>query len=450
VPPDGLPSPLARDFEASLRRHLTDAFLRSAKPPAAGRMELTDARCAGLVFRITSKSIKSWSFRFRVAGRLSRATIGRYPAIGLTAARGAADAMRAEVAGGGNPAQRKRQERNGAGSRTFGALAERYLAEHARRHKRSHHKDTRNLELHVLPHWRARAAAEIERGDVIELVERLITAGKPVAANRVQSVISRVFSFGIDAGSLKYNPCFRMKKRGAEKTGSRVLNDDEIRLFWAGIVESKRARLTGLGLRLALLTAARVSEIAGMCRAEIGHIGDSGKAAWTIPGSRTKNGKDHLIPLSPLARATVIDLLERRKPNEEFLFPTLVKRDGPIRGNALTKAMDYFGGRISSAAQTTLDEAARTWRLDPPTPHDLRRTVETRLAELRFPKEIRDRCLNHIPGDVGSKHYNRHDYADEKRDAFNRWDAVIASIVDGSSGAVVSIAEARKGVRNSA
>jgi integrase len=201
-----------------------------------------------------------------------------------------------------HPALRKRQERTGAGSRTFGSLAERYLAEHARRHKRSHYKDTSNLALHVLPYWKSRPAAGIERGDVIELVERLVTASKPVAANRVQSVISQVFSFGVDAGSLKYNPCFRMKKRGVEKAGTRVLSDDEIRLFWPGIVESERARLTGLGLRLALLTAARVSEIAGMCRAEIEHIGDSGTAAWIIPGSRTKNGKNHLIPLSPLAR----------------------------------------------------------------------------------------------------------------------------------------------------
>ena len=350
--------------------------------------------------------------------------------------------MRSEVANGGNPAARKRQDRTEAGERTFGALAERYLVEHARRHKRSHYKDTSNLALHVLPYWKSRPAAEIDRADVIEVVERLVAAGKPVTANRVQSVISKVFSFGIDASMLKFNPCFRMKKRGVEKARTRVLTDDEIRLFWPGIIEPDRVRLTGLGLRLALLTAARVSEIMGICRAEIEHVGDSGKAAWIIPGSRTKNGKDHLIPLSPLARAIVIDLLERLKPDEEFLFPTLAKRGGPMRGTALTEAMAYFGERVVQV--TPANQATRTWRLDSPTPHDLRRTVETRLAELRIPKEIRDRCLNHISSDVGSKHYNRHDYADEKRDAFNRWAEAVTSIIDGSSGAaVVSIAVAR-------
>jgi integrase len=91
-------------------------------------------------------------------------------------------------------------------------------------------------------------------------------------------------------------------------------------------------------------------------------------------------------------------------------------------------------------------DAERTWRLDPPSPHDLRRTVETRLAELRIPKEIRDRVLNHAASDVGSKHYNRHDYADEKREALNRWALALGSIVDGpATAAVVDIAARRKG-----
>ena len=38
-----------------------------------------------------------------------------------------------------------------------------------------------------------------------------------------------------------------------------------------------------------------------------------------------------------------------------------------------------------------------------------------------MPKEIRDRCLNHVSSDVGDKHYNMYDYSDEKRDALTRW-----------------------------
>jgi integrase len=430
-----------------VQRPLTDAFLRSMKPPPTGRLEISDVRCAGLVFRVTPKGIKSWSFRFRATGRLARATIGQYPAIGLTAARARADAMRQEVAAGGNPAERRRQDRAGAGTKTFSALAERYLAEHARRKKRSHKADERNLRKHVLPYWGNRAHAGIKRGDVIERLEALVTAGKPTLANRVQSLISSVFTFAMDADLVEANPCHRLRKRGIENIGHRVLSDDEIRLFWLGVVETPRSRHTGLGLRLALLTAARVSEVVGISRSELEHISDPGKAAWIIPGSRTKNGREHLIPLSPLARATVIDLLELLEPEQQFLFPTRSRRGGAMQGNSLTQAMDYFSGRVAGADSLSRNagEVMRTWKLDPPTPHDLRRTVETRLAELRVPKEIRDRVLNHIPSDVGSKHYNRHDYADEKRAALTRWSLAVSSILEGRpGGSVIDLATARR------
>jgi integrase len=424
-----------------MQRQLTDAFLRSVKPPAAGRIEISDVRCAGLVFRITDKGAKSWSYRFRASGRLSRATIGQYPTVGLTDARAAADAMRREVATGGNPVRRRRGDRSP--DKTFGALAKRYLAEHAERFKRSHRADERNLHKHILPHWHNRPYTEIKRGDVIELVEGIILAGKGTLANRVQSLVSTIFTFAMDADLVDANPCHRLRKRGTERVGHRVLSDDEIRLFWPGIVAAKRGQLTGRALQLALLTAARVGELAGMARSELEHIGDPTKAAWIIPGSRTKNKRDHLVPLSPAARAIVLELLEMIGPKAEHLFPTRARRRiGPIRGNSLTQAMDYFSERLPKD-----EEGARAWRVDPPTPHALRRTVETRLAKLRIPKETRDRVLNHIPGDVGSKHYNKHDYADEKREALSRWALEVNAILDGSIPVVVSITAARERVR---
>jgi integrase len=93
------------------------------------------------------------------------------------------------------------------------------------------------------------------------------------------------------------------------------------------------------------------------------------------------------------------------------------------------------------------DDAIRTWRAEPPSPHDLRRTLGTRLAELRIPKEIRDRVLNHAPGDVGSKHYNLHDYADEKRDALNRWATLVNALVTGMTANVVPLSDPRVGTR---
>lgn len=419
-----------------MQRKLTDVFLKTVKPPDTGRLEINDLGCNGLAFRVTIKDARSWSFRYRdtSTGKQTRATIGEYPTVGLLDARRRADEMRREVARGGNPVARKRQDRASAGSKTFAALAQRYLIEHAQRRKRSHQRDARNLEKHVLPFWGNRPYASIRRADVIELVEGLISAGKPTLANRVQSLISGVFTFGLDADLVEANPCHRLKKRGVENVGRRVLSNSEIRLFWFGIVEPDRARRTGLGLRLALLLGARVGEIAGLARCELAHFDDTNRAAWTIPAARCKNKRDHLLPLPPLARDTVLELLSLIGPDEQFLFPTRSgQRNGPMRSNSFTQAMDFFSKRVAD------DSRARTWTANPPTPHDLRRSLGTRLAELRVPKEIRDRVLNHTASDVGSKHYNLHDYADERRDALTRWSAALSAILWGTGANVTPL-----------
>ena len=65
-------------------------------------------------------------------------------------------------------------------------------------------------------------ADDVRRADVIELVEGIVTAGKPVLANRVQSLISSIFSFALDADLLSANPCARLRKRGEETAGTRA------------------------------------------------------------------------------------------------------------------------------------------------------------------------------------------------------------------------------------
>jgi integrase len=86
--------------------------------------------------------------------------------------------------------------------------------------------------------------------------------------------------------------------------------------------------------------------------------------------------------------------------------------------------------------------AGASWTADKPSPHDLRRTVETRLASIGIAEEIRDRILNHAPQGVGARHYNKHDYINEKRVAFGRWESLLGTIFEG--GAVVIPLAARR------
>ena len=409
-----------------MRQILTDALCRT-KPPRSGRLEIADLRQAGLVLRITSNGARSFAYRFRHphTRKTLRATIGPYPATPLEAARKRAKKMAVQVADGTNPIEARNAEREAARTRTFQALADRYLKEHAERHKRprSAEEDRRNLAVHVLPKWAKRDFRTIRRADVIEVIESIVSDGKHTAGNRVHSLISKIFSFAIDADLLEANPAARLRKRGVEKVGRRVLDDAEIKTFWRGLVLPPVSRQIGLALRLALLTAARASEMAGARKAEFQDLDKPEQAAWHVPAERTKNRVDHLIPLPPLAVETIKSAIELNG-DSEFLFPTRLGRGGPIDRHTLTVAMVRF-------AKSLKGPAAKTWQQEIPTPHDLRRSCNSRLARMGIPKEIRDRTLNHITSlrDPESKHYNLYEFQAEKRAALGKWADEIASLL---------------------
>jgi integrase len=406
------------------RKELTDSDLKGLKAPEEGRVVLTDTRVPGLQFRLSNAGA-SWSFRFHDpnAKKLVRATIGPYPSIKLSEARRKAEAMRGEVREGINPVERRRAAIREATTNTFEALAARYLKEYATRKKRasSVEADKRNLRLHILPKWGRRPYSSIRRGDVIEVVEALISCGKHTLANRVQALISKIFSFAIDCELVELNPCNRMDKRGVERVKDRVLNDQEIRLFWSRILESPASPQSGLPMRLILTTACRPGEAAGLRRDELCDFDDPLEATWVLPGAtRTKNKRTHIIPLTEQAQAVIREGLTLY-PEGTFIFGG----ETPIDAHALSVAMDRFSKEL-----TGNEPGIETWKANKPTPHDLRRTVETRLSSMGVPKEDRDAVLNHVRNDVGSKHYDKYDRLLEKRTALNKWGEALARILD--------------------
>ena len=234
----------------------------------------------------------------------------------------------------------------------------------------------------------------------------------------------RGFSFAIDADLLEANPATRIKKRGVENVGRRVLSDAEISLFWRGIVLKPVSRPVGLALRLALLTAARANEITGAHKTEFKNLDNAERAVWVIPSERAKNKREHLIPLAPLAIETVKAAIDLTGEDDEYLFPSRLSRGGPLDRHSLTTAMTRFGESLTGAA-------AKAWQAEPPTPHDLRRSVNTRLAEMGIPQEVRARVLNQITSlrDPEAKHYNLYEFEKEKRSALNQWADRIVEII---------------------
>ena len=142
---------------------------------------------------------------------------------------------------------------------------------------------------------------------------------------------------------------------------------------------------------------------------------DSDRLVWKLAAGNTKADRAHIVPLSLPAMA----LLSELPKLDDYVLTT--RKGTYITGYSKAKEQ---ADRFMVAA---LGEAYEDWRF-----HDLRRTVATRMSELRIFEEIIGRVLNHAKAGVTARHYNQHGYLDEKRHALETWGAELMRIVGGA------------------
>jgi hypothetical protein len=131
-----------------------------------------------------------------------------------------------------------------------------------------------------LPRWRNRPYEAIGRKDVIALCEEVVAKGSPIRANRVQALLSKMFSFAVDAELVSANPCGRLKKRSKETA---VRRRDSPVLEQVG--DPPNSKRIGQALRQVLLTGVRITELAGVELKEFERLDGVENATWTIPVS---------------------------------------------------------------------------------------------------------------------------------------------------------------------
>jgi integrase len=181
-------------------------------------------------------------------------------------------------------------------------------------------------------------------------------------------------------------------------------------------------------MKLLALTGQRAAEISGLKWSEL--HGD----AFVLPPERTKNGKEHGVPLSEPARA-IIGGQPRRQGSDgklrDFVFGYA---DGPFSG--------WTGGRklLNTRIEKATGQALPHW-----TPHDLRRSFATHASKLGIQPHVIEAILNHVSGFRAGVAgiYNRNPYDAEKRTALALWADHLLAIVNGHESNVVSFAAAK-------
>jgi integrase len=377
---------------------------------APGQSELIKSSddIPGLRIRLRGNRL-SWEFKFgRTFGRVG---LGKYPAISPTDAHKMAAELYVKVIRGENPAQ-ERAEAKARRDETFAACVATYLERRQSEFRPKSFVDVkRRLTVNLAPLAKLNIAS-VDRRAIAAQLSRL-TIKAPMEANHTLSSVHAFFSWAIGEGLIENNPATGCNKT-AETTRDRHLSNDEIRALWAALPAGDFGDI----LKLLLLTGQRRREIGDLEWSEV----DLETGRITLSGSRTKNGREHVIPMS----ASVMAILQAR-PRRDDRDLVFGEGEGGFSGWGKPKER--------------LDETLRIseWVI-----HDLRRTAATGMAELGVQPHVIEAVLNHISGSKAGVAgiYNRSTYESEKRRALELWANHVEQIAAGRKAKVVPIKRA--------
>jgi integrase len=376
---------------------LTEAAIAALKVPD-GKSEIIvfDSDLAGFGIRVRRGGSQRFIYQYKLNGTNRRVT---FKEVNVKRARAAAQILAAKVTLGADPALEKDTAHEAAGD-TFGHCLTRYLARpQGRRRERTLQEIRRHLQQNLAPLHRLHIK-RIDRRRVADELARITGENGAVQANRTRSSLSAFLNWCVGEGYVDINVAAQTNKH-EEIARSRVLSDAELRTIWRALPE--RGDYGDL-IRLLILTGQRLREVANLSWSEV----DLDKASIALPPSRTKNHREHIVPLSGPA----LEILKGRAHNEREL----------VFGNGVRGFSGF------SKAKRLLDERAKLKA--PWVVHDIRRSVATGLAKLVQP-HIVECVLGHVGGfraGIASV-YNLHAYEVEKRQALDLWGKHISELV---------------------
>ena len=269
------------------------------------------------------------------------------------------------------------------------------------------HKDARSIfKLHVVEAWpkvAALPANQVTGEQIADMMRRVIELGKARTSNKLRSYIRAAFQTAKAARSkasipvrfksynVTHNPGADTEPdESANKADKHPLTAEELRSYWQAIKTAPGFR--GAVLRLHLLTGGQRIEQLVNLRTE--NVSSNSITLFDGKGRPGKPPRPHTVPLIPHAAAALLEC----QPQGTYAIST-------DKG-------------VTHLAATTLS----AWAVEASGQPDFRAKrvrsgVETLLASARISSDIRGRLQSHGISGVQARHYDGHDYVEEKRQA---------------------------------
>ncbi len=384
----------------------------------------------GLYLQVAKGGTKSWVYRFMLRGQSRDMGLGSADLVSLSEARDLALQARKLVKSGTDPIEarkaRQRQEAlKAAATLTFAECATAYIKAHEAgwRNKKHRQQWHNTLDTYAFPIFGNLPVDAIDTGLVTQAIEPIWTT-KTETASRLRGRIEAVLDWAKTRGHRSgENPA---RWRGhlenlLPKKGKVREIKHHIALPYQdiyGFIKALRERdaIAARALEFLILTAARPSEVVGATWDEF----NTGKAVWTVPGSRMKSEKEHRVPL-PDAAMVILRKMEKGRFSS-YVFPGQ-NAERPLSTDSFLRLME---------------------RMDHPdlTSHGFRSTFRDWASEeTNFARETAEAALAHTIGDKVEEAYRRGDLFSKRRKMMEAW----AAYCDlEATGEIVPIGRARK------
>jgi integrase len=283
----------------------------------------------------------------------------------------------------------------------------------------------RSFNRDVFPLIGEMAAADVTKANIQEIIDKIkaratVTKNMVRTAKKTLADLRQMFGFALDREYIDADPTTRIKKAkiGKDVERERVLSESELILLFEQLPNAHLDETSQIALQLQVATITRIGEVLS---ARWEHI-DFERRTWTLPV--TKNGNRHEVFLNDFA-IRQLKLLKTITGITPWLFPaSREKKNRPgfadhVCNKTVTKQVSdrQRPGEKPMAGRTkhvdTLVLLEGKW-----TPHDLRRTGATIMAELGTLPEVVDKCLNHIQVEKMKRIYQRAQYEKPMREAW--------------------------------
>ena len=376
-----------------------------------------DDDIGGFGLRIRSGGSRTWIFEYKLGAKGRRMTLGSLAAMSPAQARKTAGELHAMVRLGRDPAGEKAEGRARA-AETMGAALQAYLPyKQTSIRPGSYDEVARHLAKHCKP-LHGLHLDKIDRRAVAALMATIATKSGAVAANRTRASLAAFFAWAIREGLAEANPVAGTGRR-PERSRDRVLSLDELKVIWNALEDDD----FGAIVKLLILTGQRATEIGSLSWSEIrdGRI--------VLPQGRTKNHREHIVPLSSFA----CTILDTRSQRGEFVFG----RDKGRPFSGWSNCKERLDRRIADAGDALLP-----WVV-----HDLRRSTATHMAALGVQPHVIEATLNHVSGHKAGVAgiYNRSSYEREVRSALALWADHVRTLVDGWERTILTFPQGMQG-----